>query len=167
MPHDQMVTIDEYGLPGGILGDHPDEFYAVVGRIVCLCAVLEDKVTSLRHVLARAEQGRFAHQPVSEQIRTTRALARLLPDPGAETVVRFLDRAETAVTTRNALVHSSFPAQPSGTLWGHRPARDRSLTDGSADTFETSIDDLRHLIAELAELIHVFNHIMSVCSPQP
>lgn len=161
------MSIDKYGLPSGILGDHPDEFYAAVGRAVCVCAVLEDKITSLRHSLERVEQGRFAHQPVSAQIRVTRALARRLPDSAAETVGTLLNRVDTVVTTRNALVHSSFPAQPSGRLWGHRPARDRSMTDGSADTFETSIENLRHLIGEVAELIQGFNHVLAVCSHQP
>jgi hypothetical protein len=167
MPHDQIVTIDKYSLPSGILGDHPDDFYAAVGRVVCVCAVLEDKITTLRHTLARVEQGRFAHQPVSEQIRVARTLARRLPNSAAETVDTFLNRVDTVITTRNAVVHSSFPAQPSGRLWGHRPARDRSVTDGRADTFETSIEDLKHLIGELAELVQTFNAVLALCSRQP
>jgi hypothetical protein len=162
-----MVSIDKYNLPSGILGDHPDEFYAAVGRVVCVCAVLEDKITSLRHALEHVEQGRSTHQPVSEQTRITRELAGRLPDPTAESVGTFLDRVDRAFTTRNALVHSSFPAQPSGRLWGHRPTRDRSVTDGSADTFETSMEDLRHLIAELADLVQQFNGILAICSRQP
>src|SRR4051794_25713204 len=51
--------VDEYGLPAGILGRHPDKFYGSVGRVVCVCAVLEDKVTTLRHTLARAQQGQY------------------------------------------------------------------------------------------------------------
>ncbi len=40
--------IDEFGLPITILGNHPDEFYGLIGRIVCVCAVLEEKVTMKR-----------------------------------------------------------------------------------------------------------------------
>lgn len=48
---------DGYGLPQGVLGLHPDEFYGTIGRIVCVCAVLEEQITTLRHSLAGAEQG--------------------------------------------------------------------------------------------------------------
>lgn len=150
---------DEYGLPIGVLGPHPDEFYSAIGRVVCVCAVLEEKVTTLRHTLARADQGRFAHEPVSAQIKAARALCSRLPEPGPQRINSYCDRAETAFHHRNELVHSSFPAQPDGRLWGHRLARNKALTDGSADTVETTIGELRAFIGELASLVGVFNQV--------
>ena len=101
---------DAYCLPAGILGVHPDEFYGAVGRIVCVCAVLEDKVTTLRHTLANAEQGEFTHQPVSTQIDVAERLAEALPELERRKVRDFLTAVRAAFQHRNDLVHSSFPA---------------------------------------------------------
>lgn len=151
--------VDEYGLPVGIVGRHPNEFYSAIGRVVCVCAVLEDKVTTLRHTLERASQGSFTHQQVSDQISAARNLSRGLPEPAPEKIRAFCDKAEAAFHRRNDLVHSSFPAQPDGRLWGHRPVRDRTITDGSAKTVETSIDELRAFISEVASLVVGFNRV--------
>ncbi len=155
----ELNDADEYCLPVGILGFHPNEFYGAIGRIVCVCAVLEDKVTTLRHTLANAEQGKFTHEPVSAQINAARGLTRELPDPDAQEVGRFLDAAGAAFRHRNELVHSSFPAQPDGRIWGHRATRDKAVTDGTADTVETTLDDLHAFIGELAQLVRSFNQV--------
>jgi len=43
MADDGHVSVDEYNLPAGILGLHPDGFYGAIGRIVCVSAVLEGR----------------------------------------------------------------------------------------------------------------------------
>ena len=153
---------DAYGLSSDILGPHPDEFYGAIGRVVCVCAVLEDKVTTLRHTLARADQGRFTHEPVGAQIKSARALSSGLPNPGPERINSFCDKVQAAFQHRNELVHSSFPAQPDGRLWGHRPARNRAVIDGSVDTVETTVEDLRVFILELVHLLNEFNEIHAI-----
>jgi hypothetical protein len=154
-----MTEVDDYGLPAGIVGRHPDEFYGAMGRIVCVCAVLEDKVTALRHTLARAPQGKYTQQPVSKQIDVARSFSRGLPDAAPKPISAFLDEVDDALRRRNDLIHSSFPAQPDGRLWGHRPTRDKSVTDGRADTVETSLEELHAFIIELAELVQRFNQV--------
>lgn len=161
---DERNAVDEYGLPLGILGAHPNEFYGAIGRVVCLCAVLEDKVTALRHTLERAEQGSFTRQPVSEQITRARDLARHLPEPAPERVGAFCDKAQAAFARRHELVHSSFPAQPDGQIWGHRPVRDKRTTDGSVQTVETTLKELRAFINQLACLISDFNAVLGVAN---
>lgn len=141
------------------MGRHSDEFFGAIGRIVCVSAVLEDKVTTLRHTLANAEQGRYTRQNVSSQIKTARIVARDRPEPAAETIAAYLDKVEAAFRRRNDLVHSSFPAQPDGRIWGHRPTRDKDVTDGTADTVETTIDDLRQFIQTLSGLVNSFNQV--------
>jgi hypothetical protein len=157
-------AVDEHGLPCGILGTHPDQFYGALGRVVCLCAVLEDKVTTLRHTLERAGQGDFTHQPVSKQITRARELSRGLAEPGPERIGVFCEDAQSAFAHRNELVHSSFPAQPDGQLWGHRPARDKRVTDGSAQVVETSLEELRAFITQLVCLIRDFNAVHGLAS---
>lgn len=156
--------VDDYGLPADILGRQPDEFYAAIGRVVCVCAVLEDKVTTLRHTLAGTQQGQYTQQQVSKQIDAARSLSQELGDPALRTIRLFLDDVEVAFRRRNDLVHSSFPAQPDGRIWGHRPTRDKSVIDGTADYVETSINDLCAFIGELAELVRRFNQVHAMAS---
>lgn len=157
-------AVDEYGLPLGIFGAHPNEFYGAIGRVVCLCAVLEDKITTLRHTLERADQGSFVRQPVSKQITRARDLSRGLPEPGPERIGAFCDNAQAAFGRRHELVHSSFPAQLDGQIWGHRPVRDKRTTDGSAQTVETTLKELRAFIKQLACLIRDFNAVHGLAS---
>jgi hypothetical protein len=159
-----MTGVDEYGLPAGILGRHPDEFYGAIGRIVCVCAVLEDKTITLRHTLAGAQQGQHTHQPVSKQIDVARSLSHALPERAAQKVTAYLDQVDYAFRRRNELVHSSFPVQPDGRLWGHRPIRDKNVTDGSADTVVTSFGELREFICELAQLVQEFNGVHAIAT---
>jgi hypothetical protein len=156
--------VDAYNLPIGVLGQHPDEFYGAIGRVVCVCAVLEDQVTTLRHTLAGANQGQFTQHPVKAQIDTARALALTLPQPAADVITAFLDEAAGAFSRRNDLAHSSFPAQPDGRIWGHRPARDRTVTDGRADTVETSVEEIREFIGTLSALVRRFSQVHALAS---
>lgn len=156
------MSSDPFGLPPTILGPLPDEFFGAVGRIVCVCAVLEQQVSTLRHTLARAEQGAFTHQPVSKQIQEARSLATVLAADHRNRVHEFLAAAEQAFEERNSVVHSAFPAQDSGRLMGHRPVRDRSVTDGSAQWTVTSVDGLKRLIGRLSRLVLDFNQVFAL-----
>jgi len=100
---------------------------------------------------------------VSEQIKNIRRLTSGLPTHAAGRVESFIDAAEMAFDRRNELVHSSFPPQPSGRLFGHRPARSKDVTDGSADVVESDLEELKELIGELARLVLSFNHVSALC----
>lgn len=156
--------VDEYGLPFGVLGADPNEFFSAIGRVVCVSAVLEEQLMTLRQTLERAGQGDFRHQPVSKQISRARDLSRKLPEPGRGKIGAFCDHAEGAFERRNELVHSSFPAQPGGRLWGHRSARNRTTTDGRAQTVETTLEELCGFISELAGLVRSFNNVHGLAS---
>jgi len=158
-----MSTTDRYGLSADVLGTHSDDFYGAVGRVVCVCAVLEDKVTSLRHTLEGVRQGVHTQQPVSKQIQVARERAGAMPDYSRD-VTQYLDDVEKAFRRRNEIAHSSFPAQEGGRLWGHRPARDKNILDGTADVIETTIDELRGFIGELSDLVRRFNDVHALVS---
>lgn len=159
------MSIDAYNLPAGVLGLHPEEFYGAIGRIVCVSAVLEGQITSLRHTLSHVEQGRFTHEPVSQQIAKARELADAhLPPLASGQVSALLDRAKDAFDKRNEFVHSSFPFQPSGKVFGHRPTRSKDVIDGTAEVVETSVDEMKLFIGEMAKLVRGFNPIFALCS---
>ena len=126
-----------------------------------VCPVLEDKIATLRHTLEHAGQGCFTQEPVSKQISRARDLSRTIPEPGPEKIGVFCDNAEAAFARRNELVHSSFPAQPDGRLWGHW---DKPTTDGSSQAVETTLEELCAFISKLARLIHELNTVFGLAS---
>jgi hypothetical protein len=121
-------------------------------------------VTTLRHTLAKVQPGQLTHEPVGQQINAARTLTETLPEHAARSVGAFLDTAQETFDRRNAFVHSSFPAQPDGRLWGHRPTRHRAITDGRADTVETDLTDLRAFIGELSKLVTSFNGVHALAA---
>jgi hypothetical protein len=120
------MATDQFGLEESILGLHPEAFYGAVGRVVCLAAALEDKITTLRHTLVHAQQGQYTHQPIAEQVRRARSASTWCDTAAQERIGAFLSAAEDSFERRNELVHSQFPAQADGTLFGHRPDRGRT-----------------------------------------
>jgi hypothetical protein len=164
---DQSVNTDAYNLDLNVLGPHPDEFYGAVGRIVCASAVLEQQISAMRHALAQVQQGTYSHEQVSDHIRAARKFAKSLPDQDGQRVRAFLKRAERAFDKRNDVVHSAFPAQADGRIYGHRPIRDRAVTDGTSTPFETTMPELKEFIGRLSGLAREFNRVHALCSSRP
>ena len=118
------------------------------------------KTRSPRSVTPLNSSSRGASLTSRSALRSRPAVVshRIDPDPAPSLVGAFLDRAQVAIDRRNQLVHSSFPAQASGQIWGHRAAREKSVTDGSTDTV-VSVEEMRAFIRELATLVRDFNHV--------
>jgi hypothetical protein len=161
---DQSVTTDAYNLDVNVLGPHPNEFYGAVGRIVCVSAVIEQQISAMRHALAHVQQGTYSHEQVSDHIRAARKLAKSLPEQDGQRVRAFLKRAERAFDKRNDVVHSAFPAQEDGRIYGHRPIRDKAVTDGTSTPFETTMPELKEFIGRLSGLAREFNSVHALCS---
>ena len=160
------MTTDDFNLSERVLGPHPDEFYGAVGRIVCVCGVVEQQLSAMRHALGQIEHDKFNQQPASSQSKISRQLSHELPPEDGERVRQFLDRADLLLAKRNSIVHSSFPAQGDGRLWGHRSARNRAITDGSVETLVTTMPELKEFVAELSNLAEDFNQVFAVCTPR-
>ena len=79
----------------------------------------------------------------------------------------YLTRIDVAFSERNDLVHSSFPAQASGEIFGYRRARDKSLTDGTVETVGTTLEELRMFVGRLGDLVLEFNAVMVHASRRP
>lgn len=93
--------------------------------------------------------------------------SQALPCSAGERIRDFLSCAGDAFDRRNDLVHSAFPAQPDGRIWGHRPVRDKTVHDGRADFAETSLADLKVYIADLSKLVQDFNQVFANCAYRP
>lgn len=68
-------TPDAFGVPGNTFGPVPEEFYAVVGRIVMVSAILELGLWDLTQALDRTKpQSEHAGKPASQLIVSSRKL---------------------------------------------------------------------------------------------
>ncbi|MBV8998239.1 MAG: hypothetical protein JO304_04210, partial [Solirubrobacterales bacterium] len=59
----RAVTVDDYGVPSNLMGTHHEDFFALLGRIVALSAVLENHVLVIYQFLVGAAQGEHTNVP--------------------------------------------------------------------------------------------------------
>lgn len=142
---------DKYGVPTNLLGRHPEAVYGMVGRVVMLSALLEDRQRTLLQVLTDKGPTGYAGAPAGKILRQLRAAAR---EASALTsawgdFLPILDRAEDAFDFRNAVVHNLWPAQGDGSLFGHR----QHPKTGIRQITVTSTDEVADGIANLVALI--------------
>lgn len=143
---------DDFGLPDRMLGAHADWFYPAVGRVACVCAVLETKAQALAEILARLEQGSLTRKPVHVMGVTATAAAHLVDSAyrSANTaeicpsVTQFYKSVEEIMERRHAVVHAVWPAQPKEAQFGYRS--DRGAPNGdvlvTGDNTRTAMVDL-------------------------
>lgn len=158
------VAPDRFGVPANILGQHPEDVYALAGRIVMLSALLEDRQRTLLQTLNDVADTEYAGEPVRRVIvrlgeAVSEAATLEMEWRGAE---RLLERSGEAFEFRNAVVHNLWPAQPDGTLFGHRQhprTGYRQITVASIDEMTDAVRTLVDLIGEnetwLARAPHV------------
>lgn len=137
-------AVDDFGVPLRFFGDHPEWMWPAVGRTVGVSALLEDHLATLLIVLTLQPEKDVARLRVSAVVTRLRAAAPTTQDwagfPG------FLDRTDELLKWRNAVVHSLWPAQPGGALFGHR----RDPKTGERLIVEATPEQLRERLTELA-----------------
>src|SRR5438105_15651890 len=74
------VTPDRFGVPPNLMGRHPEEFFSILGRIVALAAILENKILVFYQYLVGRRQdehtGLFVGQLIANALQE---LPRLPP----------------------------------------------------------------------------------------
>lgn len=139
-------------------GDVPEDFYAVVGRIVMVSAVLELKLLNLAQGLDRKNpQSAYAGKPAGRLITSTR---KLLDTPGMENFRddgnALLSRVAAVLEDRNAVVHNAWPNPTLKDASGWRPVMPRSKrTSSGDDNLHLDVDEAwwHDLILRLVQLV--------------
>lgn len=147
---------DRFGVPARFFGVVDDDFYGLIGRIVMMAAVLEDRLITLRTVIREpiAHQATYAGKPSSELIKgITKELGKR-PDGFRATGEVLIGRLERAFDRRNDVVHSLWPNPTMEHAFGHRTVtKSRRLTDGDhSATVTTDGPQLMNVVHELADL---------------
>ncbi len=148
---------DRFGVPHSILGQHPDDFYGVIGRVACLSALLEYQVLTVYQTMTNSKQDQHRRLSASQLIEAARQESERIEDKGDRQVLSdYLRDVEAALQQRNDYIHSLWPAQQSMNLFGWRPSRAK---DDAFDplkpneTVETTLEELATFILSLVDLI--------------
>lgn len=153
-----MSGADAYGVPLNIMGRHPEEFFSMLGRIVSLAATLENKILSFYQYLVGRSQTEQSELSVSQHIaKSVKELQRLkelerLPQGEVELAEQWLLEAKAITRRRNDYVHSLWPAQGDGKLFGWRVLQRKG---GVAEFVELTQDDMRNDLNRLIALLEV------------
>lgn len=153
-----MGGTDAYGVPLNIMGRHPEEFFSMLGRIVSLAATLENKILSFYQYLVGRSQTEQSELSVSQHIaKSLKELHRLkeldrLPQREVELAEQWLLDARAITRRRNDYVHSLWPAQGDGKLFGWRVPQRKG---GVVEVVELTQDDMRNDLNRLVALLEV------------
>jgi hypothetical protein len=143
-----MRRTDAYGVPLNIMGRHPEEFFSMLGRIVSLAATLENKILSFYQYLIGRSQTEQSELSVSQRLKE---LERLPPGE-VELAKQWLLEAKAVTRRRNDYVHSLWPAQGDGKLFGWRVLQRKG---GVVEFVELTQDDMRNDLNRLIALLEV------------
>jgi hypothetical protein len=141
---------DAFGVPLNIAGGHPEEFYSMLGRIVSLAATLENKTLGFYQDLVGGTQDDFIEQSISALIKNSLEELYRLPDAEAQFARNWLTEARAISSRRNDYVHSLWPAQGDGKLFGWRRRR---MKDGTTKIVKLTLADMHADLRRLVALL--------------
>jgi hypothetical protein len=146
------MASDSFDIPDGMLGQHPEEVYGAVGRIVLLSALLENGLQTLVEKLKPTSQSSLSS--VSALAAEGRKHLPRFDDPSQRARAEsFFADVDGALKERNDVAHNVWPAQPGRELFGWRPSRDKVIGADRTQIKPTDMAALRSLIKTLVRLI--------------
>lgn len=124
------TTIDSFGVPSNLTGNHPEEFFSMLGRIVALSALLENRVLVFYQYLVGRRQDEHTELGVGTLIANALSEIQRLPEPADRQLAeQFLMEAKAITGRRNDYVHNLWPAQSDGRLFGWRVPQMKNAQD--------------------------------------
>ena len=141
---------DAFGVPLNIAGRHPEDFYSMLGRIVSLAATLENKTLGFYQDLVGGTQDDFIELSISALINNSLKELPRLADADAQFASQWLADARAISARRNDYVHSLWPAQGNGELFGWRRRR---MKDGTTKIVNLTMDDMYADLQRLVALL--------------
>lgn len=150
---------DRYGIPETMFGPVDDEFYGLMGRIVMMATLVEDRVLMLLWSIDDQPQPTHAGKPFRQLARLIEARLEGLPASVRSDITRVVTRASDAMNRRNALVHSLWP---NPTLEQAQGWRSKRLPKGDVDRSEIvwTPTSASVMASDLAELIDLHDEIV-------
>jgi len=107
---------DDFGVPLNIMGRHPEDFFSILGRIVALAAILENKILVFYQYLVGRRQDDHTELAVRRLIANALQELHRLPPAEGDLATEWLLEAKEITAKRNDYVHNMWPAQGDGRL---------------------------------------------------
>ena len=142
---------DSYGIPDQLFGQVPGQFYAVVGRVTMLGALVEQRLLELLWAVDDGPQSQHAGKPVSQLMRLIEERLASQPDDLRADARHVLASVRVALEDRNAIVHSLWP-EPTLKIafrWRPRTLKRRATAQEWMQGEFVTRQDLRAVISRL------------------
>lgn len=146
------------------MGRHPEDFFSILGRIVALAAVLENKILVFYQYLVGRRQDEHSHLSVGQlTANALQELHRLTPADG-DLAKGWLLEAQAMNAKRNDYVHNMWPGKGNGRLFGWRLPKKKNATEPI--TTEGTLEEMRVDLDRLVALLQVnrLNRILGLVS---
>lgn len=146
---------DRFGVPDNMFGPMPEDFYAAVGRVVLIAALLDVKLADLLNTLDRVPQtthaGKHGAELVKSALKSLESTHPALRDPGEAVLVE----ARDALDRRNDVVHNVWTAPTSDTAYGWRAVHRSKRSEPHQPHIGTTmaLADLSDFIRRLVRLV--------------
>ncbi|RYU15551.1 hypothetical protein [Nocardioides iriomotensis] len=149
---------DQYGVPESMFGPVPEEFYGLVGRVVMVSTLVEDRTLMLLWALDDQPQPTHAGKPFW-QLRQLieQRLDDVASDLRAE-IAAVMSRVSEAMDRRNGLVHSLWPNPSLEEAQGWRSKRVPNGTPGGSEIVWTPTSE-QAMAGDLLELVELNDEI--------
>ena len=155
------MSTDRFGVPDNMFGPHEDDFYGAMGRVVLLASLLEHHVRTLATKLVVRDADGSAELSISRIItRSKDGLSRIENSNDRHAVADFLAKAKALSEKRNFYIHSIWPAQQDGSLFGWKPEPWESNA-------RIDVDQMLSDVSEFVELNQKWHRIWPIVSGRP
>lgn len=101
---------DDFGVPLNIMGRHPEDFFSILGRIVALAAILENKILVFYQYLVGRRQDDHTELAVGRLIANALQELHRLPPAEGDLAKEWLLEEKEITAKRNDYVHNMWPA---------------------------------------------------------
>jgi hypothetical protein len=152
---------DGYGIPDQFFGPVPGQFYAVVGRVTMLGALLEQRVLELLWAVDEGPQALHAGKPVTQLLKLIEGRLGPQSDDIREDAHEVLAGVKSALEDRNAIVHSLWPEPSLRIAFRWRP-RTLKRREAAADWVQGQFVTRKDLRGVVSHLVAVNNEVSSL-----
>lgn len=150
---------DRYGIAETLFGPVDDEFYGLMGRIVMVATLVEDRVLMLLWSVDTEPQPTHAGKPFRQLTTLIRDRIEGLPDGVRSDIAAVVTRASDAMDRRNEFVHSLWPNPTLEQAQGWRSKRLPKGTDQHSEIVWTSTS-AGAMASYLIELVALHDEIV-------
>ncbi|MCX7522052.1 hypothetical protein OSC27_07145 [Microbacterium sp. STN6] len=149
------MSVDRFGIPDNFFGAHDEDLFGALGRIASLSALVEYQALTIYQTMMNLRQNAATQRSAGQLIGQAReALASVGSEATKAPLVQYFTDVDAVLRQRNDYIHSLWPAQPGGQLFGWRPSRNKiALAHEPNQTLTSSLAELRAFIITLVELI--------------